>query len=226
MQKDLLRFKDDSKFLFFDYETYNLNLNIRNQLNFVWQAAFISRHGKEVEEYDFLVNYENDTHDIGEAADRITGYSRRRVARYDNRTPKQEREQFGTDFEEFFVKQKELIDWCDYLVGHNTIGFDIPLLFSMYDIMGESTDGIMDKVIDTNCIARASLSGKKKQDSSSLIEFQMKVYNCRMKGIRSSLGLLAKNYKIEHDYENLHDALVDLQLNAKVWDKLKFELDI
>ena len=49
--------------------------------------------------------------------------------------------------------------------------------------------------------------------------------NVRKKGLKTSLGALGKSYLIDHDYEKLHDALVDLELNSKVWDKIKLQID-
>ena len=37
---------------------------------------------------------------------------------------------------------------------------------------------------------------------------------------------LGKEFRIDHDYENLHNALVDLKLNIKVWNELKVISDI
>ena len=48
----------------------------------------------------------------------------------------------------------------------------------------------------------------------------------RVKGVRTNLTALGKEYNISHDYEKLHDALVDLELNLKVWNKLKWEIDL
>jgi len=59
----------------------------------------------------------------------------------------------------------------------------------------------------------------------SLLDFQMKMLSIRKKGMRTSLGALGKSNSIEHDYAKLHDALVDLELNLKVWDKLKYQID-
>jgi hypothetical protein len=37
---------------------------------------------------------------------------------------------------------------------------------------------------------------------------------------------MGKYYNIKHDYDKLHNALVDLELNLKVWNKLKWEIDL
>ena len=36
----------------------------------------------------------------------------------------------------------------------------------------------------------------------------------------------SSNHKIEHDDDKLHNARVDLRLNAKVWDKLKWQMEV
>ena len=59
----------------------------------------------------------------------------------------------------------------------------------------------------------------------SLLDFQMKMLSIRKKGMRTSLGALGKANGIEHNYDKLHDALIDLELNLKVWDKLKYQID-
>ena len=50
--------------------------------------------------------------------------------------------------------------------------------------------------------------------------------NFRQRGAKNSLSALGKEFEIEHDYKSLHNALVDLQLNIKVWDKLKWKVNI
>ena len=47
----------------------------------------------------------------------------------------------------------------------------------------------------------------------------------RVKGVKTNLTALGKEYNIDHNYDKLHDALVDLELNLKVWNKLKWKLN-
>jgi len=47
-----------------------------------------------------------------------------------------------------------------------------------------------------------------------------------VKGVKTNLTAMGKHYNIEHDYSKLHNALVDLQLNLKVWNKLKWEIEL
>jgi hypothetical protein len=58
------------------------------------------------------------------------------------------------------------------------------------------------------------------------IEYQYRIYNTRRKGIRTNMTALGKEFDIKHDYENLHNALVDLGLNLKIWNKLKYSLEL
>jgi hypothetical protein len=50
--------------------------------------------------------------------------------------------------------------------------------------------------------------------------------NTRKKNVKSSLTFLGKENGIEHDYESLHDAINDLDLNLKVWNKLKWQIEV
>ena len=64
------------------------------------------------------------------------------------------------------------------------------------------------------------------EDEGSLLEYQYRMANIRKKGVRTNLMALAKGYKIDHDYDSLHNAIVDLELNLKVWNKLKWEIEV
>lgn len=46
------------------------------------------------------------------------------------------------------------------------------------------------------------------------------------KGVKTNLTALGKEYGIDHDYDNLHNALVDLDLNLKIWNKIKWQVEI
>ncbi len=65
-----------------------------------------------------------------------------------------------------------------------------------------------------------------KKEECSFIEYQYKMCHTFKKGIRANLAALGKENDIEHNYDKLHDALVDLELNIKVWDKLKWRIEI
>ena len=58
------------------------------------------------------------------------------------------------------------------------------------------------------------------------MEYQYRM-SCQIrKTIKTNLSASGKEFGIEHDYDSLHDAIVDLKLNLKVWNKLKWQVEI
>ena len=84
----------------------------------------------------------------------------------------------------------------------------------------------MPKIIDTLSIARGIKISEEYKPGDNFLEYQYKMINVIRKGMKTSLSALGKQYDIDHDYDNLHDALVDLELNIKVWNKLKWRLEL
>lgn len=114
----------------------------------------------------------------------------------------------------------------DYIVGHNLLGFDVYLIREYYRLMGYKTDFFLQKIIDTKCLAQGLKLSTPFNGKENLLNYQYRMYNCPVKGIKTNLALLGKEYGIEHDYETLHDALNDLRLNVKVWNKMKWQVEI
>ena len=212
MDSHLLRFKDDKLFVFIDFETENLCLNFDN--NIPWQMAMIkSRGGKKYDEKDLMIKWDRKTNVSDEAA---------RITRFDyNKYDK-----LKVPHKEVFKVMEEWLEEADYIVGHNILGFDMYLISEYYKKMGKSAMHLIDKVIDTYCLAKAYKLGSEKPSHASLIEYQYTLLNLRQKGLGGSLQAMGKAFEIEHDYSKLHDALVDLELNLKVWNKLKMQLEI
>ena len=220
MDNHLIRFQK-KKFLFMDFETFNVCLS--DKFNLPWQVATIlietieSDKGqiksKELGRQDLYLKWDTDLK-ISKEAKRITKYSDKKFK--ERCIPE----------EEAFQTVYDLVEKSDYLVGHNFLGFDIYLLRNWYRKHGKNYDKLPHKTLDTFAMAKsAALSHRYKNNECSLLDFQMKMINIRKKGLRTSLGALGKSNNIEHNYANLHDALVDLELNIKVWDKLKYQID-
>jgi len=220
MDNHLIRFQK-KKFLFMDFETFNVCLNDR--INLPWQVATILIETKENSKGN-ICNHEVNRHDlylkwktdlkISKEAKRITKYSETQFRK--SCIPE----------EEGFEKIYNLVEDCDYIVGHNFLGFDIYLLRNWYRKHGKNYEHLPYKVLDTFAIAKAiGVDQKYKSNECGFLDFQLKMINIRKKGLKSSLGALGKANGIEHNYQNLHNALVDLELNVKVWDKLKYQID-
>ena len=96
----------------------------------------------------------------------------------------------------------------------------------MYLLKGLKVNHLVNKILDTNCLAKGIKYGIPKMPKESLLEYQYKLLHTYRKGIKTNLTALGKDYSIEHDYDNLHNAIVDLELNLKVWNKIKFQVEI
>ncbi len=212
MPDELMRFDTSKTLVFIDCETLNLCLNFCQ--NLPWQVAMIKTvGGRKTDERDFLIKWDTDLK-ISEEAKRITNY------------PEASIEKYGKKFEEVFPEIENWLDTCDHILGHNTLQFDIYLIKEMYALKGKKIGHLVDKFIDTNCLAKGIKCNIQKMDKEPLIEYQYKLADTRQKGIKTNLQALGKDYNIEHDYANLHNAIVDLELNLKVWNKIKFQIDI
>jgi len=212
MDGHLIRFDEDKTFVFIDCETENLCLNSFN--NLPWQIAMIKTKGGQIlDSKDYYVGWDRDVNVSVEAA-RITRFN---PVDYDKRKIK---------FEEIFPTIEDWLDNADYIVGHNILGFDIYLIKDFYNYVGKDYRHLMSKIIDTNCIARGIKFELPYRTSENFLEYQYKLVHERRKGIKTNLTALGREFQIEHDYDRLHDALVDLELNLKVWNQLKYQLEM
>ncbi len=212
MDEHLLRFNKDKTYVFIDCETLNLCLNFCQ--NLPWQISMLKVKGNHIiDERDYYIKW-NTNLKISEEAARLTRYSQTRM------------DKDGLAPEEVFPTIHEWLRDCDYIVGHNILGFDLYLLKGFYEYMREDYNQLTPKIIDTNCIARGVKYGMIYKKDEDFTCYQYKVLHTRKKGVKSSLSFLGKEFEIEHDYENLHDAIVDLKLNLKVWNKLKWQIEI
>ena len=213
MREHLLRFDKSKTYVLIDCETFNLCLS--SSFNLPWQIAMIKAvDGKKTAEKDFHIKWDTDLK-IGEAAARITKYSERTM------------EKKGIPPEQAFPTIKDWLDKADWIIAHNMLHFDLYLLRDYYRLNNCDYKSIMPKILDTNALARGLKMGMPyNEDEGTLLEYQYRMANTRKKGVRTNLMALAKGYKLDHDYDSLHNAVVDLELNLKVWNKLKWEIEI
>ena len=211
MDEHLLRFDKDKTLVFIDCETLNLCLNKCH--NLPWQVSMIKVQGdKAIASKDFYIKW--DSHlTISDDAARITRYSQKKI------------DKIGIPPEEAFPTIQDWLGNCDYIVGHNVLGFDIYLIKDLYEKFDCDWKSLVSKFIDTNCIARGIKIGPEYRQGDDFTAWQYRMYHTRKKGVRTNLTALGKEYDIDHNYDKLHDALVDLELNIKVWNKLKWQVE-
>lgn len=213
MREHLLRFDKSKTYVFIDCETFNLCLN--KVYNLPWQIAMIKAvAGKKIAEKNFYIKWKTDLK-IGDEAARITRYSQKTM------------DEKGISPEEAFPTIRDWLDNSDWIIAHNMLGFDLYLIKDYYRLNNLDYKHLMPKILDTNSLAKGvKLDIPYKEDEGSLIEYQYRMTNMRKKGVRTNLMALGRDYDIEHDSDKLHDAIVDLELNLKVWNKLKWQIEI
>lgn len=213
MFENLIRFRKDLKLVLVDFETQNLCLNEFH--NLPWQVALLETNSQKIiNSYDAYIKW-NPLLRISADAARITGYRQSVV------------EERGQD--PLLVAQKvyDSLKSADYIVGHNVLGFDYYVANSFFRKVGLGSYHFIDKLIDTNCLIRGLKTGYLfKPGLDNLVEYQYKMFHHRVKGVKTSLGVVAKEYGIVIDETRLHDATYDLQLNFEVFKKVIFQVEI
>lgn len=215
MDGHLLRYRNDVTYAFIDLETFNLNLSFK--YNRPWQVGIIMVRGEKViDAKDIRIVWPDAPHlSIGKEAAIIT--------KFDPEFHKRVAIQPEPAFKAFWPMLKS----ADHIVMHNGLKFDLYLLRDYAKMMGEDWLWMMPKILDTKSIAQGiKMNIPFKSAEGPLLEWLYRMANIRAKGIKTSLKTLGPEYGISHDYERLHDAIVDLELNLKVWNKLKYQIEI
>ncbi len=217
MDGHLLRYNNKVTYAFVDLETFNLCLSFRQ--NRPWQAGVLKVRGEEIlEALDVRIKttWPDAPHlKIGEGAAIVTRFNQ---AAHDA---------VAIEQKEAFRKFWPILKEADYIVMHNGLKFDLYLLKDWAEMMGEDWKFIVPKVIDTKSIAQGvKMQINYNPQKDDFLEYQYRMANIVAHGIKTRLELLGKEFGIEHDYERLHDAIVDLELNLKVWNRLKYQIEI
>jgi DNA polymerase III epsilon subunit-like protein len=217
MDGNLLRFNLVKKSTIFDMETYNLGLSF--EINKPWQLGLLNVVGQEINEtHDILIKWPNPP--------RFNSLMVNQIFKTTVKELESRIEQRGVAPEKAFEALDKSFENSELLIGHNILGFDCYLVKEFYKLMGKPWKHLLPKFVDTNCLAKAVKIPIKYQPGESLIEFQYRLLHFRQKGLKTKLEILGKEFGIEHDYEHLHDAFSDISLNLKVWEQLKFRIEL
>ena len=215
MDGHLLRYNSNVNYALIDLETFNLCLHFCH--NRPWQVGVLEVQGdKIVGGMDIRVNWPDAPHlSIGKEAAMITHFNPEEHAR------------LAIHQNSAFQKFWPVLQRADYIIMHNGLRFDACLLKCWAEMQGVPWKWMMPKIIDTMSVAKGIKMGIPFQPKDgSFLEYQYRMSNVIVKGIKTSLKALGPEYGIQHAYDRLHDAIVDLELNLKVWTKLKFQLDL
>ena len=215
MEENLIRFNKSIKILFIDFETANLCLS--SKFNLPWQMALLKTKGgiPEGEGESILINWGNDFKFSKGALEMAHSYCKNKM------------QLEGLKPIEAFQKLSDALSETDAIAGHNILGFDIYMIKGMYEKLGRKFPNIIQKkkIFDTLALAKGYFNNIPIQKNENIISYQYKMINNIIKGSKTSLSKVAESFNIEYDQGMLHDALYDLNLNLKVWNKLKYQID-
>jgi len=210
MDEHLLRFNTDQKFVCFDLETEHLNLATSRP----WQFGFTVFNQHTVFETKWKNILWKDL-DISDGAAKVTHFNKSEYLRT------------AIDAEEALgIFDSYLYNPGYRLVGHNVLSFDVFQHNTWRKSLGKPSDfSYMDRVIDTNALAKA-ISLMEQPDLGDFVSWQYKILNRRVARLKTKLSVVATNYGIPFDENKLHEAEEDVKLNAKVFNKQKFDIEI
>ena len=123
--------------------------------------------------------------------------------------------------------EKYLYDPSYLIVGQNLLGFDVYIHNIYRKLLGRKSDfSFTDRILDTNCIAKAIKKNFKIQSKEDLIYWQYKLNDFREKGLKTSIKAQLKDYKIDFDENMLHNSMYDVQMNFKIFTKQLWQVEI
>jgi len=210
MTNSLLRFKTKQKYIVFDFETEGLNLRYSKP----WQLGFLIAEGTKVQkEYDLHIDFPD--LNMSEDAKRITRFSQ---AVHDKK--KKDKVKVLDFFDNFLYNPDYLI------IGHNVLGYDVYIHNLWRLACGRPSDySYMNRMLDTNCLAKAYKMGLKKPDEN-LTFWQCKLNNYIKRGMKTNQQALLKEFDIEFDSDKLHDAIYDVNMTLNIFHKLIWNIEV
>ena len=211
--ENLLRYNKTQRYLIFDCETCNLNL--MDTQNVPWQWSWVDCTIQNViNKGNAFVKWP--VINISLKVAQMTGFYQHTI------------DEEGIPPEEALERLDALIYDPQYrLIVHNGLNFDVFLHNIHRRLVGKPTDySYLDRLIDTNALARAIKLEAKPQKDEDLLAFQYKFANDRTKGIKSSIESLCKEFDIYYDFEAAHDARWDVETLTKIWQKLVWQIEI
>jgi hypothetical protein len=215
MEENLVRFDKKIKILFIDFETSNLCLSSR--FNLPWQMALLKVTGGEADGggESVLVNWGEEFKFSKGALEMAHSFCKDKMQKE------------GLKPIDAFNKLSDALSDADAIAGHNILGFDIYMIKGMYEKMGRKLPNILGKkkIFDTLALAKGYFNNIPIQKNENPVSYQYKMINNIIRGSKTSLSKVAESFNIEYDQGMLHDALYDLNLNLKVWNKLKYQID-
>ncbi len=191
------------KKLYLDLESTGLDPNVSHLIQF---GSIIDDNGKITE--DEFVLKKNIV--VSEKTTQLTSITQEQVNE-------------GIDPLIAFGRIASLIETSDVLVGHNIIKFDLPFIVvrsNIWDIAINPHPGQV--IIDTAALFKAVKGHYVPESNEALAQFQRRVLNYRVLGLKFNLDLAMKHFGIEiKEGEDRHTALADIRYTKLVYEQLR-----
>ena len=193
------------KFLVIDTETESLSLFHSRP----WQVSYMTfDHSRELEVFDRFPWWED--LNVGAKAAEITKFN------YEDYKSKAE------DATEVFDHFYSYLNNPEYgIVGQNHLQFDVYQIKTWAREIGRKVDwSCLDRFIDTNALSKAMKSNTP-IDKDNFLFWQYKILGEKMK-VKTSQGVMLKEFEIPHDPFRLHDGVYDIQMTKELFYKLRY----
>ena len=191
------------KKLYLDLESTGLDPNVSHLIQF---GSIIDDNGKITED-EFVIKKDIV---VSEKTTQLTSITQEQVNE-------------GIDPLIAFGRIASLIETSDVLVGHNIIKFDLPFIVvrsNIWDIAINPHPGQV--IIDTAALFKAVKGHYIPMPNETLEQFQRRVLNYRVLGLKFNLDLAMKHFGIEiKEGEDRHTALADIRYTKLVYEQLR-----
>lgn len=205
---ELTRFQN-KKYLLWDLEAEHLNLYTSKP----WQIAYAVANNKEILDIKVRYIWWKDL-DVSKEAQRITGFDSKV---YNEKA--EPAEDILKDFEELLYSHEYSS------MFHNGLNYDVYIHNLWRRLCGKKSDySYLSRCYDTSAILKGYFK-KWEPDLANFFKWQAQMNNHVEKGLKTNLTQMGKEFKIDHDYNSLHDAGSDVTLMHKIFTNLLYKYD-
>ena len=210
---DLLKLNlDKKKFIVFDFECVEgLNLFYGRPHELAWCEC---ERGEVVAEHQFYLKWPKPWNISVKAAE-VTRFNEALI------------DEIGVDPREAFEKFRNVVYNSDYwIVGSNTLNYDIMILYNSLKRLGMDHDySFLNRCYDINALYKAYKLGRK-VNNKELLSFQFCANNFIQKGLKSNVTFMAKEFGIEVDETRTHGAEYDVFVERSIFFELIKKIDL
>jgi DNA polymerase III alpha subunit (gram-positive type) len=214
LEKGLLKYKKNQKYIVADYETCNLNLCSLD--NKPWQVGYTIGSINEgiTKSQSIYIKWEDLK--ISKDAARITRFNEEEY-KSNWKDPKQ-----VLDYIESYLYNPEY-----RILFFNGLNFDIYIHNIWRKALGLKSDyGFLNRVIDVRALVVADKLGYNIDINEDLYFWQAKMMKFYKRGFKSNLTYSCKEYGIEVDENKTHEGQYDCELTMKLFFELVKKFDL